>query len=418
MVTFEWPSLFEEEFLPLLQKHVPTLLAAILTANIGIITALYICWLYDFSNGRVPRTSFQSPSKARMPGNKSHAKDRRVGWSITLKSLLMRSTTASTTVTKANALAMIREGADDDAVVERLGKTQQHLREADNIYERMANRENRRRRPNPDLRPSRKLRGSWGGDKLDLEAEAERLDMDHVALTFWDFATALYLIGPSLMLKEFYGLWFILYGRRFVCRLGYKLGIMKDKRLSDDEARKVVGELVLDTVALPIYLTMIEKPAVNTRTQDGNHDDDDDKAWPIATFTLLKVPLVKNNGEMYIAKDIIVKINLNTRSMIQATMGDRELTPLATYSILVFHVENGGKSRTSSFAHFLVHLYIVIAHFFLLHNTKQAIQKYMRCPTGQSTWRVASTQSCVGTALLLPYTIGSVTAVTLVLLSF
>ena len=51
---------------------------------------------------------------------------------------------------------------------------------------------------------------------------------------------------------------------------------------------------------------------------------------------------------MYIAKDIIVKINLDTRSMIQATMGGRELTPLATYTILVFHVENGG-TRCSLF---------------------------------------------------------------------
>ena len=270
-----------------------TIVAAILTVNIGIVTTLYVCWLYDFSDGRVTRSSFQSPSRARMPGNKSHAKERRVGLSITLKSLLMRSTTTGTTsrtggttIAKANAMQQVLEGVDEDTVVERLGKTQQHLREADTIHERMANRDNPRRMPNPDLRPSRKLRGSWGGNKLDLEAEAARLDMDHVALTFWDFVWALYLIAPSLMLKEFYGLWFILYGRRFIFRLGYKLGIVKDRRLNDDDARKVVGELVLDTVALPIYLTLIEKPKANTSTTE-NGKNGRDSPPTVATFTLL-----------------------------------------------------------------------------------------------------------------------------------
>ena len=268
-----------------------TIVAATLTVNIGIVSTLYVCWLYDFSDGRVQRSSFQSPSRARMPGNKSHAKERRVGWSITLKSLLMRSTTTGTrtggtTVAKANAMQQVLEGVDEDTVVERLGKTQQHLRDADKIHEKMANRDNRRRMPNPDLRPSRKLRGSWGGGKLDLESEAARLDMDHVALTFWDFVSALYLIGPSLMLKEFYGLWFILYGRRFIYRLGYKLGIVKDRRLSDDDARKVVGELVLDTVALPIYLTLIEKPNGNTSTIENGRNGRDSPPT-VATFTLL-----------------------------------------------------------------------------------------------------------------------------------
>ena len=81
---------------------------------------------------------------------------------------------------------------------------------------------------------------------------------------------------------------------------------------------------------------------------------------------------MKNNGDMYIAKDIIVKINLGTRSMIQATMGGRELTPLATYTILVFHVENGG-TRCSLFvirycvaSTSRIHIFLVQPILFLL----------------------------------------------------
>eukprot|EP00540_Astrosyne_radiata_P003703 CAMPEP_0116846758 /NCGR_PEP_ID=MMETSP0418-20121206/14026_1 /TAXON_ID=1158023 /ORGANISM="Astrosyne radiata, Strain 13vi08-1A" /LENGTH=492 /DNA_ID=CAMNT_0004478067 /DNA_START=27 /DNA_END=1505 /DNA_ORIENTATION=- len=161
-----------------------------------------------------------------------------------------------------------------------------------------------------------------------LQDHATTLNMDHIYISFFDFLWGNTFILPSAFLLGVKGV-AILMIQQFLVRLG----IRKPSKCNKAE---IVAKLYLEGML-----------CINYHSRDGN----------IAAFCFADFPYINNEGEFRKADLFEVKIDLETKLMVQAKLDDDILTPSEALILTVFYTIFGNHVKLHSLANWGVNVH-------------------------------------------------------------
>jgi len=164
---------------------------------------------------------------------------------------------------------------------------------------------------------------------LDVDEQADRLDMNHVYIPFHHFLWGHIFVGPQGLFLWGKGVT-ILWIRKWLCKRGWI------KPMPFDPA-EIVGRLCLEgTMAIHYYAI----------TKDGN----------IAGFFFANFPWVDENSKMRIADLFAVDIDLNTKKMVKAKLDDEALTASEAMTFCFFNTIGAQHVKLHSLANWGVNV--------------------------------------------------------------
>lgn len=166
-----------------------------------------------------------------------------------------------------------------------------------------------------------------GTRELDISERAEQLDMDHNYMDFVDFLWCYYVVAPCSGLLALRG-YVALAARKIRQRVGLARPCPNPHR--------VVGELLLETTLLIHYAA--------------KHIDSGKTECSIATFCFNQFPLLSPAGQLQVASLLAVELDLDTKSMLHATLDDRELSANEVIILLSFYLSFTHHVKTHAIA--------------------------------------------------------------------
>jgi len=153
---------------------------------------------------------------------------------------------------------------------------------------------------------------------------AEQLDMDHNYVNFTDFLWCYYVVAPCSGLLALRG-----YSALVAQRIKRRIGLARPC----PNPHEIVGRLLLETSILIHYCGQ------KKRGEPGKKESN------VATFCFNDFPFLSPAGQLQVAHLFVVKLDMGTKSMVCATLDDRELSAneaiilLSSYLVSAHHVK-------------------------------------------------------------------------------
>jgi len=165
--------------------------------------------------------------------------------------------------------------------------------------------------------------------------DGERLDMDHVKVTFGQYLYGVYGLQLNLYACTVSGLANYAYHkymqkfyRKFLGRNFYNLP-------TEDAYRRSVADLILETTLAIHFLCFRDDPHTTDK---------------IGVFAYADVPLPENNGKRRVYKLLTFTLNLTKRMMVKGMLDDVELSPRDALCIMGFYGAIGHHVKVHSYA--------------------------------------------------------------------